>query len=107
MKTFSKVATLPISVDLRGKMPPVYDQGALGSCTGNALACAFEYDDKNIFQPSRLFIYYNERNIEGTVSSDSGALISDGIKSLETYGVCPETLGPYDISKFADKPHAN
>lgn len=29
--------TLPKIVDLRRKMPRVYDQGALGSCTSNAL----------------------------------------------------------------------
>ena len=31
---------------------------------------------------SRLFIYYNERVIEHTVESDSGAMIRDGVKSL-------------------------
>ena len=46
-------------------MPPVYDQGQLGSCTGNAIAGAMEYErDRqglSDFVPSRLFIYYNER----------------------------------------------
>ena len=28
----------------------------------------------------------------------------DGIKTLKTYGVCPETILPYNISKFASKP---
>jgi hypothetical protein len=32
------------------------------------------------FVPSRLFIYYNERAIEGNVGVDSGAYIRDGIK---------------------------
>ena len=55
--------------------------------------------------PSRLFIYYNERVIEGTVASDSGAQIRDGIKSVGSLGACHEdTLWPYDIAKFADKP---
>jgi hypothetical protein len=31
--------------------------------------------NKKDFMPSRLFIYYNERDIEGTVDSDSGAQI--------------------------------
>ena len=34
---------LPFSIDLRTKMPNVYDQGQLGSCTANALAACFEY----------------------------------------------------------------
>jgi hypothetical protein len=29
--------TLPASVSLRAQMPPVYDQGQLGSCTANSI----------------------------------------------------------------------
>ena len=54
--------------------------------------------------PSRLFIYYNERALEGTVGSDSGAQIRDGIKSVAQWGDCPETEWPYDISQFAIQP---
>ena len=48
------------------------------------------------FMPSRLFIYYNERAVEGTIASDSGAMIRDGIKSVAKLGVCDETVWPYD-----------
>jgi C1A family cysteine protease len=54
--------------------------------------------------PSRLFIYFNERVMERTVDTDSGAMIRDGMKSVSKVGVCPETLWPYDIAKFRDKP---
>lgn len=106
------LAKLPSSVDLTNQCPPVYDQSQLGSCTANAIAAAVEFDlmkqkAKNIFVPSRLFIYYNERVIEGTVASDSGAQIRDGIKSVGKQGDCPEKLWPYDIAKFAVKPPAN
>jgi C1A family cysteine protease len=99
---------LPAECDLRPSMPPVYDQGQLGSCTGNAIAGAMEYErDRqglSDFIPSRLFVYYNERALEGTVSSDSGAVIRDGIKVVNSDGVCPETLWPYDIGMFTVKP---
>lgn len=99
---------LPPSVDLRPKCPPVYDQGQLGSCTANAIAGAIEFDlvkqSVQVYTPSRLFIYYNERAIEGTVDSDSGAMIRDGIKSVAQQGDCPETLWPYDITKFTEQP---
>ncbi|MGA8254000.1 MAG: C1 family peptidase [Mycobacterium sp.] len=99
---------LPSECDLRPSMPPVYDQGQLGSCTGNAIAAAMEYErDRqglSDFSPSRLFVYYNERALEGTVSSDSGAVIRDGIKVVNSDGVCPETLWPYDIGMFSVKP---
>jgi C1A family cysteine protease len=102
---------LPPSVDLRSECPPVYDQGQLGSCTGNGIAGAIEFDQRKQgrkdFTPSRLFIYYNERVIEGTVSQDSGAQVRDGIKSVATLGAPPETDWPYDIQKFAQKPPAN
>src|ERR1700761_5435304 len=98
----------PAEYDSRSSMPPVYDQGQLGSCTGNAIAAAMEYErDRqglSDFIPSRLFIYYNERDLEGTVSSDSGAVIRDGIKVVNSDGVCPETLWPYDIGMFSVKP---
>ena len=98
----------PAEYDLRPSMPAVYDQGQLGSCTGNAIAAAMEYerDRQGLpdFIPSRLFVYYNERALEGTVSSDSGAVIRDGIKVVNREGVCPETLWPYNVGMFAVKP---
>lgn len=69
-----------------------------------------QFDQKKqglkMFMPSRLFIYYNERSMEGTAASDSGAEIRDGIKSIAKDGVCPEPEWPYDIAKFASKPSA-
>jgi C1A family cysteine protease len=100
-----KPAQLPPSIDLRGAMPAVYDQGQLGSCTGNAIAGAIDYaNGPGGLMPSRLFIYYNERVKEGTVRQDAGAMIRDGIKSVNQLGVCPELDWPYDISKFKQKP---
>jgi C1A family cysteine protease len=55
------------------------------------------------FTPSRLFIYYNERVMEHTVSQDAGAQIRDGIKSVNHIGACPETDWPYVIANFAKK----
>jgi C1A family cysteine protease len=106
----SVMASLPASVDLRPQCPPVYDQGQLGSCTGNAIAGAVEFErmrqNLTVFTPSRLFIYYGERVIEGTVGSDSGAEIRDGIKVVATAGAPPETDWPYDVSRFAEQPSA-
>ena len=102
---------LPASVDLRPKCPPVLDQGQLGSCTANSIANAYYFDELNqkeslAFCPSRLFIYYNERVIEGDVKYDNGAQIRDGFKTIASQGVAPETLWPYNIAKFAKKPTA-
>ena len=96
-------------VDLRSTCPAVYNQDKLGSCTANAIAAAYEYDDikqneKDVFIPSRLFIYYNERKIEGSINTDSGAKIRDGIKSISDDGVCSEDMWKYDITKFTECP---
>ena len=77
---------LPPLVDLRPFCPPVLDQKNLGSCTANALASVFQFEQmkqsiKN-FIPSRLFIYYNERLMENTVNEDAGNAIVDNNFSL-------------------------
>jgi C1A family cysteine protease len=97
---------LPPMIDLRDRMPPVYDQKTLNSCTGNALCAAVQYIAPYI-QGSRLFVYYNERKIENRILVDGGALIHDGIDSFKQYGVCLESSWPYDVSKFAVEPPDN
>lgn len=99
---------LPGSIDLRLQDSPILDQGQLGSCTANALAGNLDYlkkqSLKKVFDFSRLFIYYNERVIEHTTNTDSGAMLRDGIKTLVKLGACPESEWPYDLSKFTQKP---
>jgi C1A family cysteine protease len=94
------VISLPASADLRAQCPLIYDQGRIGSCTANAVGAAFEFDltkqQLTDFMPSRLFIYYNERVMEGHAGFDSGAQIRDGIKSVAKLGVCAESDWPYD-----------
>ena len=96
---------LPDFVDLEPRFP-IYNQGRIGSCTANALAGAVQFDRiKNRqnpdFVPSRLFIYYNERVVEGDPGNDGGAQLRDGIKTLKQRGVCPETEWPYDDTPAA------
>ena len=99
---------LPAAVDLRAACSPVENQGALGSCTANALVGNLEFLERKASRPpmdlSRLFLYYNERALEGTIREDSGAFLRDGIKTLVKQGVCTEKKWPYTISKFNLKP---
>lgn len=113
---------LPEKVDLRQLCGPVLDQGSIGSCTAQALAQNHMFaqnkqaketetllDDADLFLPSRLFIYYNERVEIGTTASDSGATIRDGIKTLARDGACNEVLWPYSdklrvFPSYLDKP---
>ena len=101
---------LPSTVDLESTLPPVYDQGQLGSCTANGIGGLVEFVEMVQHEgertPSRLFIYYGERQIEGTTDQDSGAQIRDGMKVVAKLGAPPESLWPYDVAKFAQQPPA-
>lgn len=103
-----RTGPLPPSVDLRPNCPPVYDQGALGSCSANASGAALEFDQIKQGQqpvtPSRLFIYYFERLDQGDVADDTGSTITEACKVLNSYGAPAETTWPYDVSAFAIKP---
>lgn len=105
------------SVDLRDtcKMPEIFNQGRLGSCTANAIAymLAFNILNKHVENEapceipfSRLFIYYNERDMEGTISQDAGAQIRDGLKTVAHLGACTEKTWPYLVQYFTRKPSA-
>ena len=96
-------------VDLRPWASPVEDQYRLGSCTGQAVVGAYELllnknQPDQLIDLSRLFVYYNARLLEDGVSIDQGAYVRDAIKAVRQYGVCAESLWPYDTEKFAIKP---
>ena len=103
-------ATLPPMVDLRLFVPEVLDQGSIGSCTAHSLSMAMRIARKKQGLPdqrlSRLFIYYNERLMEGTIDQDAGAQIRDGAKVLATMGVPNETDWEYLESNLYLEPPA-
>lgn len=96
-------------VDLRPYCSPIESQGSLGSCTGQAIAGAIELLNNMNKKPtdvSRLFIYYYERVLLGTVNYDSGAYIRDGIKVTNKQGAPLEKFWPYNIRQFRNKPNS-
>lgn len=109
-----KAIPLPIRIDLRPMLSPVVNQGALGSCTANAIASGLkEYllrnnqRSKDLTRLSRLYLYYYSRKLDGNVNEDSGATLRNAMKALQKYGVCPEADHPYNIRKFKTKPSQN
>lgn len=97
------------SVDLRSSCPTPFNQFQLGSCTANAVAGAIKFNQTKQkfpvqFTPSRLFIYYNTRSLEGTINVDSGASLRNTVKSVNKWGAPPESFWEYDQSKFAIRP---
>ena len=104
-------ATVSASVDLRmtGLLPPVMNQGAIGSCTahGTFVCAGYDLNKKNpgLFKVwSPLGLYWWSRYSEGTVGSDSGAVIRDVMKVIADHGVGSNDYWPYDLTKLYDKP---
>ncbi|CAF0884041.1 unnamed protein product [Rotaria sordida] len=102
---------LPPKVDFRAAMTPVEDQSRIGSCVANTLAGAYEHLVKKAngyeIDVSRLFIYYNARafNNQSGYLTDSGCSMTEAIETLEQYGVCLESIWPYETSMVNARPN--
>lgn len=97
------------SVDLRPMATDIEQQSKLGSCTSQAIVGAYELMLKRDFpesfvELSPLFLYYNARLQDGTINEDIGAYPRDAIKAAKLYGICRESLWPYNISNFKVRP---
>jgi C1A family cysteine protease len=100
---------LPTSGSIKQYCTSIYDQGQLGSCTANAFcgayrAMALQKSGSITFEPSRLYLYYAERAMEGQISADCGADVIDGESYVQKYGICSEKSWPYNIPNFKKKP---
>jgi len=87
----------------------IYDQGATSSCTANAAAAAFWYEEKagrrqetwGSAGPSRLFIYWLARGgyktDDHSISDvgDDGSMSREAMKGIATDGVCAENDCPF------------
>lgn len=90
-------------------VPRSLDQGALGSCTWNATAMAIAILALSrgiVVWLSRLMGYREARILMGPqfVNQDSGAQPDDALLVAQRGLVGPESLWPYDIAKFKQKP---
>ena len=98
---------LPKVVDLRSLIPEIWDQGQLGSCAGHSTGMAVLYQSRKQnreINPSRLFLYYNARVIQGWQKEDSGCYIRDCFKTLNKEGVCKNDTWPYIEKEVVTKP---
>jgi len=103
------IGLLPSKVDLSGVFPTCYNQGGVGCCVGEGVGGCFQYAFKKQnpqwnFDPSPLFIYWNARDYDDMTNSDSGTSIRNGIKALNSYGVCCENHWPLNPQKVFTKP---
>ena len=95
-------------IDLRKHCPGIYNSRLNDSVT-SSLAAMYEYykilDDRNFIDiPSRLFMYYNERQLLNTIPQDSGSQIRIGLRAMNKFGVSMEKFWRYDIDNLSIKP---
>ena len=99
----------PPQIDLRPHMSPVENQSSTSSCAANAMAGAYEYLLKRLKNSnedvSRLFIYYNARELDGDTSQDQGTYLSSCTKVTRKLGVCSEVTWPFDPQQILEQPH--
>lgn len=95
---------LPPSVDLRQRLPPVFDQGQSSSCGPNAGAALMSFYYPDVPHFSRLQIYYDVRALEGDTSEDDGVQTRDVLKTLCLGGAAPEEDWPFDLKMLTQHP---
>jgi hypothetical protein len=104
----SRDRQLPPKVDLRSYMTPVENQGNSNSCTANAMAGAYEYLTNRILgqsaDVSRLFIYYNARELDGDCSQDQGTYLKSCVKVLRKHGACSENTWSFNLDQILEQP---
>jgi C1A family cysteine protease len=97
------------SVDMRSMASGVQSQRDLGSCTAQAIVAAYELllkreQPRDFVELSPLFVYYNARIEEGTINEDAGAYLRSALKAVDHFGICAESVWPYDVNKFDVQP---
>lgn len=102
------VAGFPPEGNLSNQLPACWDQLRSSSCTAHGIS-ALLWSGQVIaglepVMPSRLFLYYNERDKEGDAGEDNGAQIRDGIKVCNINGIADEDKWPFDESKITIRP---
>jgi len=97
---------IPSSFNLRSRMPSVLFQGILKSCGANAISNCLKFHQKGKkFQPSRLFIHYNARKIDGIDTKiDNSPSFGALLQSIIQYNACDEWTVPYNTFNYSKKP---
>jgi C1A family cysteine protease len=80
----------------------VFDQGEVGSCTAQSTMSMLA---RHLgFVGSRLFQYYNCREMDGTLQEDAGSTLRQSMKALNRYGLAHEMGWGYIQKNWAKKP---
>lgn len=79
---------LPLTLDLRDKLPQIRDQGNIGSCVAFASSAMKDFQEKTITSP--LFIYSQRVN-----KPAEGMFVRNALEILKSEGTVEEKIFPY------------
>jgi C1A family cysteine protease len=86
-------------------LPNIMDQGDLGDCVANAFYYTIMSQTKNEVPLSRLYLYANCRCLDYTpLDQDDGTTIRTACTEIVNYGICLESIYPYNIRQYAKLP---
>lgn len=98
-----KLESMPTTFDFSADMPPIRNQGSLGSCTSFALDGIVSYFNKQAkgktIQTSTLYAYKKSRDLDKSVG-DTGSYLRTAMKCLKMYGWVEEKRYPYIQAKY-------
>ena len=122
-KFTTKLTAIPTKVSLRPYVERVLNQGSIGACVAHSAVQAihilmakakpkyYRLDPRRIlgssssFWGSRLYIYNNARQLDGTpLNQDLGTTNLSACQALTDYKVCSEDLWPYTFENVKLKP---
>lgn len=98
-------------IDYRPNLPPVFNQGARGSCVACATAWtpkAFQEINQGDFPAGGLsaaFLYSMCKSIDG-MPGEEGTTLKAAMQVLQKYGICPEVNLPYTTLASLPEPKA-
>jgi hypothetical protein len=106
--TLKKAVKLPTTVDLRSQILSVNDQDGIGCCVSEGVTKLFESCQVRLtgkeFEGCIKYEYRNARILSGTFPGDNGADVRAGVKATDQYGMCHESLWPFDTNIDAAPP---
>jgi hypothetical protein len=96
-----KAVATPRPGQARPHVLSILDQGQLGACTGGGTTQTVRAAQHlaGVAAPAliaRLWAYWLGRSFDHDTANDDGAQIGNVFAGLEMYGLCPETVWPYN-----------
>jgi C1A family cysteine protease len=103
--TTKQVAKASPTTFLLKNLPPILNQGSLGTCVANCFSYTVAKQTNKLINLSRLQLYAICRNIDNTpLNQDDGTTVRTACQAIKSYGICKENVYPYIESNVDNLP---